>query len=83
MTVLSKIDYLKKLLFYNVFIEKPKIKQKKRKDPIVQLEASKLSTKDSFSDLINKIKGFKYEITVNVLLKKYKPNGEKVCSYLF
>ena len=47
-----------------------------KKDPIVQLEASKLSTKDLFSDLINKIKGFKYQITVKVLLKKYKPNGE-------
>ena len=42
----------------------------------MQIEASKLSTKDLFSDLINKIKGFKYQITVKVLLKKYKPNGE-------
>ena len=29
-----------------------------------------------FSDLLNEIKGFKYHITVQVLLKKYKPNGE-------
>ena len=29
-----------------------------------------------FSDLVNEIKGFKYQITVKVLLKKYKPNGE-------
>ena len=41
-----------------------------KKDPIVQLEASKLSTKDLFSDLINKIKGFMYQITVKVLIKK-------------
>ena len=40
------------------------------------MQASKLSTKDLFSDLINKIKGFKYQITVKFLLKKYKPNGE-------
>ena len=53
-----------------------RLKLSKKKDPIVQLEASKLSTKDLFSDLINKIKGFKYQITVKVLLKKYKPNGE-------
>ena len=29
-----------------------------------------------FSDLLNEIKGFKYQITVQILLKKYKPNGE-------
>ena len=115
MTVLSKIseaNYFKELPFYNVFIDKPKIKCLsdinllaelrfyerlsiiktdqafsgyersykaeivERKDHIIQLEASKLSTKDLFSDLINKIKGFKYQITVKVLLKKYKPNGD-------
>ena len=103
MTVLSKIDFFKELPFYNVFIEKPKIKRLtninllaelpfhdqlsiiktdrafnarsykveivERKDPILQLEASKLSTKDLFSDLINKIKGFMYQITVKILLK--------------
>ena len=29
-----------------------------------------------FNDLSNETKGFKYHITVNVLLKKYKPNEE-------
>ena len=29
-----------------------------------------------FGDLLNKTKGFKYQITVKVLLKKYKLNGE-------
>ena len=82
MTVLSKTDYCKELPFYNVSIDKPKIKRLtninllaelpfhdqlsiiktdqafsgyarsckfeivERKDPIVQLEASKLSIKD-------------------------------------
>ena len=45
-------------------------------DPIVQLEASKSSIKDLFSDLLNETKGFKYQITVKILLKKYKPNEE-------
>ena len=40
-----------------------------RKYPIVQLEASKSSIKDLFSDLLNETKGFKYQITVKVLLK--------------
>ena len=112
MTVLSNINYFKELPFFNVSIDKPKIKRLsdinllaelpfyerlsviktdqafsgyarsykveivEKKDPIVQLEASKLSTKDLFSDLINEIKGFKYQITVKVLLKKCKLNGE-------
>ena len=29
-----------------------------------------------FIDLLNKLKGFKYKITVEVLLKKYKHNGK-------
>ena len=40
-----------------------------RKDPIVQLEASKSSIKDLFSDFLNETKGFKYQTTVKVLLK--------------
>ena len=43
---------------------------------IVQLEASKSSIKDFFNDLLNETKDFNYQITVNVLLKKYKPNEE-------
>ena len=111
MTILSNINYFKELPFFNVSIDKPKIKCLsdinllavlpfyellsviktgqafsgyprsykeivERKDPIVQLEANKLSTKDLFSNLINEMKGFKYQITVKVLLKKYKPNRE-------
>ena len=46
------------------------------KDPINQLEVSKSSIRDLFSDLINETKGFKYQLTLKVLLKKYKPDGE-------
>ena len=47
-----------------------------RKDLILQLEASKSRIKDLFGNLIHEIKGLKYEITVKVLLKKYKLNEE-------
>ena len=47
-----------------------------KKDLIVQLEASKSSIKELFSDFLNETKGFKYQITVKVLLKKYKHNEE-------
>ena len=46
-----------------------KVKKIERKDPIVQLEASKSSIKGLFNDLFNETKGFKYQITVKALLK--------------
>ena len=53
-----------------------KVEITEKKDPVVQLESSKLSIKDLFNDLLNETKGFKYQITVKVLLKKYKLDGE-------
>ena len=53
-----------------------KVEITEKKDPVVQLEAITSSIKDLFSDLLNEAKGFKYQITVKVLLKKYKLNGE-------
>ena len=47
-----------------------------KKDLIVQLEASRSSIKDLFNYLLNKTRGFKYQIAVKVLLKKYRSNGE-------
>ena len=44
-------------------------------DSLAQLEASKSSIKYVFKDLLGKIKGFKYQKTVKVLLKKHKLNG--------
>ena len=49
-----------------------KVEIVERKDPIVQLEASKLIIKNLFSDILNETKGVKYQITVEDLLKKYK-----------
>ena len=44
-----------------------------KKDPMVQLEASKSSIKDLFSCLLNEKKGFKYQITVKVCWKNTSP----------
>ena len=45
-----------------------------KKDILSQLEASTSSIKDLFTDLLDERKGFKYQITVKILLKKYKGN---------
>ena len=85
---LKNIDLLSELPFYeelNViktnhafrgFAMSYKVELVEKKDLIIQLEASKSSIKDLFSDLLNETKGFKYQITLKVMLKKYKPNGE-------
>ena len=85
---LKNIDWIAELPFYEQlsviktdqefkgYAVSYKVEIIERKDPIAQLRASKSSIKDLFSDLLNKTKGFKYQITVKVLLKKYKLNGE-------
>ena len=47
-----------------------------RKDPIVRLEASKQVLRICLVIFLNETKGFKYQIIVKVLLKKYKHNEE-------
>ena len=85
---LKNIDQLAELPFYEQlsviktnqaftgYAMSYKIKIIQRKDITVQLQASKLSIKDLFSHLLNETKGFKYQITVKILLKKYELNGE-------
>ena len=46
------------------------------RDPLVQLETSKSSIKDVFKDRLNEMEGFKYQITVAILLSKEKGNGD-------
>ena len=47
-----------------------KVEMVEQKDPIIQLEASKLSIKDFLIDHLNETKGLKYQITVKILIKK-------------
>ena len=83
---LSSIELLHELPFYDElrireaskafkkYARSYKIEIVDHKDPLVQLEASKSSIKDLFKDLLNEMKGFKYQITVKVLLSKEKGN---------
>ena len=78
---LKNIDRLTELPFYeqlSVVKTNPtfrghamsyKVQIIERKVPIRQLEASKSSIKNLFSDLLKERNGFKYQITVKVLLK--------------
>ena len=85
---LKNIDQLAELPFYEQlsiiktnqafrgYAMSYKVEIVEKKDLIVQLEVSKSSIKDLFSNLLNETKDFKYQITVKVLLKKYKLNRE-------
>ena len=53
-----------------------KVELVEKKDPLIQLEASKSSIKDLLNDLLDETKGFKYQIAVKVSLRKNKQNGE-------
>ena len=55
-----------------------KVELVEKKDPIKQLEASKSSIKDLFSDLLNETEDFKYQITLKVMLKKNTNQREKL-----
>ena len=85
---LKNVDLLAELPFYDQlnitktdqafsgYARSYRVEIVEKKDSIVQLEASKSSIKNLFNDLLNETKCFKYQITVKVLLKKYKPNEE-------
>ena len=72
----EQLDVIKTDQAFSGYAMSYKVQIVERKDPTVQLKASKLSIKNLFSDLLNETKGFKYQITVKVLLKKYKHNKD-------
>ena len=85
---LSNIELLHELPFYDElsvleiskafkrYARSYKIETIDSKDPLAQLEANKSSMEDLFKELLNEMKGFKYQITVTVLLRKHKQNGD-------
>ena len=85
---LKNIDLLHELPFYdelNIFemskafgwyARSYKVETVDSKDPLAQLETSKLSIKDLLKDLLDEIKGFKYQITVKASLIKHKGNAD-------
>ena len=52
-----------------------KVETVEKKDPLIQLEASKSSIKELFNDLLDETIGFKYQMTLKVNLKKIQAKG--------
>ena len=72
----EKLSVIKTNQVFRGYALSYKVEMIEKRDPIVQLEASKSSIRNLFSNLLNERKGFKYQITVKVLLKKYKFNAQ-------
>ena len=72
----EKMDVIKTEEAFSGYATSYKVQIVGRKDLIIQIKASKLSIKNLFNDILNETKGFKYQITVKALLKKYKLDGE-------
>ena len=84
---LSNVKLLQELPFYNELsivknktafgkcAKSYKIEIVDKRDPIVQLKANELCIKNLFRDLLNEIKGFKYQITLSILLSKVRSDG--------
>ena len=66
----EQLDLIKTDEAFSGYAISYKVQIVERKDPIVQLKASKLSIKNLFNDILNETKGFKYQITLKALLKK-------------
>ena len=84
---LKNIDLLSELPFYEElsiiktnhafegYAMSFKVEIIERKDPISQLEASKSSVSNlMLNNLLNETKGFKYQMTLKVKLKNYRPD---------
>ena len=84
---LTNVGLLKQLPFYDElsivksnsafsgYARSYKVEILDKRDPLVQLKASKQSIIDLFKDRSNEIKGFKYQIILSVLLSKIKSDG--------
>ena len=70
----DELSVVKKSIAFKGYARSYKVEIVDPKDPLFQLEASKSSY--FFKDLLNEMKDFKYQITMAVLLYKYKMDGD-------
>ena len=70
----AELSIVKNLNAFSGYARSYKVEMVDKKDPLVQLEVSKSSIKDLFKELLNE-KGFKYQMTLAVLLRKIKADG--------
>ena len=80
--VYNELNVAKSSNAFSGYARSYKIEIIDHKDPLVQLQASKSSIDDLFKNLLDKMKGFKYQITVTALSIKAKINGSTEYSHV-
>ena len=72
----EKLSIVKNKTAFSGYAQSYKIEIIDKTDVIVQLKASEIVIKELFKNLLIELKGFKYQITLAVLLSKVKNSGE-------
>ena len=72
----DELSIVKNKTAFRGYAQSYKIEIVDERDVIIQLKASEISIKKLFKDLSVELKGFKYQITLAVLLSKVKNSGE-------
>ena len=72
----NQLSVVKKTNAFKGYVSSYKVEIVDSKDPLVELEAKKSSINDLFKNLLIEMKGFKYQITMTVLLDKPKMDGD-------
>ena len=63
----NELSIVKKSSAFSGYARSSKIEIVGYKDPLFQLEASKSNIRHLLKDLLDEIKGFKYQITITIL----------------
>ena len=72
----EKLSIVKNKTAFSGYAQSYKIEIIHKRDVVVQLKASEIVIKELFKNLLIELKGFKYQITLAVLLSKVKNSGE-------
>ena len=73
----DELNIMKNKAAFSGYAQSYKIEIVDKRDVVVQLKASQISIVELFKDLLIELKGFKYQITLAVLLSKMKNSGER------
>ena len=70
------VSIVKNKTAFSGYAQSYKVEIVDKKDVIIQLKGSEMVIKDLFKDLLVEMKGFKYQLTLNILLRKQKSSNE-------
>ena len=71
----DELSIVKNKAAFSGYVQSYKIEIVDKRDVVFQLKASEISIVELFKDLLIELKGFKYQITLAVLLSKVKNSG--------